>query len=215
MVRGLQEREAIESGRVTLRGERRTITCLYVDMRGSTAFAENHQPEEVMAALNEYFEVIILAVKAHGGIVNRFVGDEAVCVFGAPTDLPDHADSALGAAQAIRHGLAYLNERRAAQGLPILKFGMGINIGDVVAGATGSEERQEYTVIGNAMNVGARIQGLTKSFEGQDILLSEFTQATLKGEYALVDLGVVEIRGKSQPIRVFGIKPALTGLKDL
>jgi class 3 adenylate cyclase len=201
--------EAILSGRVSLKGERKTITCLYVDMRGSTTFAEQHKPEDVMSALNEYFEVIILAVEAHGGIVNRFVGDEAVCIFGAPTEYPNHAERAISAALAMRHGLAYLNEKRAAQNLPVLKFGMGLNTGLVIAGATGSEERQEYTLIGDAMNVGARIEQLNKTFPDHDILLSEFTRAAL-GEndaaYAFVDLGSVEIRGKSQPARVFAIQ---------
>ncbi len=221
MVKGLNERERIRdlfgryvshevqhevlAGRVTLAGARKTITCLYVDMRGSTTFAEKYQPEEVVSALNGYFEVIILATEAHGGIVNRFVGDEAVCVFGAPRDYRDHADRALQAALAMREGLAYLNRKREALGLPTLKFGMGLNSGEVVAGATGSEERQEYTVIGDAMNVGARIQALNKTFPDYDILLSEFTVAALKNNYALVDLGPVELRGKSEMVRVFGI----------
>jgi class 3 adenylate cyclase len=199
-------RAAIESGRVTLKGERKTITCLYVDMRGSTTCAEQHEPEDVMAALNQYFEVIILATETHGGIVNRFVGDEAVCVFGAPTELRDHADRALQAALAMREGLAYLNQKRAALGLPVLRFGMGLNTGLVIAGATGSEERQEYTVIGDAMNLGARIQALNKTFPDHDILLSAFTAAAAKQPYAFVDLGEVDIRGKSQPVRVFGLK---------
>jgi class 3 adenylate cyclase len=229
MVKGLNEREhmrdlfgrylsrevgeAVLSGKVSLTGERKTITCLYVDMRGSTAFAEKHAPEDVMAALNQYFEVIILATEAHGGIVNRFVGDEAVCIFGAPTENRDHADRALQAALAMREGLAYLNQKRAALGLPTLKFGMGLNTGDVVAGATGSEERQEYTVIGDAMNAGARIQALNKVFPEHDILLSEFTQAaiieTRRGAsqpYAFIDLGPVELRGKSELVRIFGVE---------
>lgn len=225
MVAGLREREklrdlfgryvsrevseAVLSGRVSLKGERKTITCLYVDMRGSTTFAEQHKPEEVMAALNEYFEVIILATETHGGIVNRFVGDEAVCVFGAPTEYADHADRALQAALAVRAGLAYLNQKRATLGLPILKFGMGLNTGAVVAGATGSEERQEYTVIGDAMNVGARIQALTKTFSDHDIVLSEFTHAALRDradDYEFVDLGGAELRGKRQPVRVLGLR---------
>ncbi len=197
--------EAVLAGRVTLGGERKTITCLYVDMRGSTTFAEKYPPEEVMSALNDYFEVIILATEAHGGIVNRFVGDEAVCVFGAPTPYRDHADRALQSALAMREGLAYLNRKRETLGLPILKFGMGLNSGEVVAGATGSEERQEYTVIGDAMNVGARVQALNKVFPDHDILLSEFTVNALKAEYKLVDLGPVELRGKSEPVRVFGM----------
>jgi len=198
--------EAVLAGRVTLGGERKTITCLYVDMRGSTSFAEKYQPEEVMSALNDYFEVIILATEAHSGIVNRFVGDEAVCLFGAPRDYRDHADRALQAALAMREGLAYLNSKRKTLNLPTLKFGMGLNSGEVVAGATGSEERQEYTVIGDAMNVGARIQALNKTFPDHDILLSEFTVNALKAEYKLVDLGPVELRGKSEAVRVFGVK---------
>jgi adenylate cyclase len=177
-------------------------------MRGSTTFAEQHAPEDVMAALNDYFEVIILAVETHGGIVNRFVGDEAVCVFGAPTEYADHADRALQAALAIRAGLAYLNQKRATLNLPTLKFGMGLNTGAVVAGATGSEERQEYTVIGDAMNVGARIQALTKTFADHDIVLSEFTRTALRdraGDYTFVDLGEAELRGKRQPMRVYGL----------
>ncbi|MBI3242075.1 MAG: FtsX-like permease family protein [Chloroflexi bacterium] len=200
--------EAVLAGRVTFKGERKTITCLYVDMRGSTAFAEQHAPEEVMEALNQYFEVVVLAVEAHGGIVNRFVGDEAVCLFGAPTSLRDHADHALQAALSMREGLAYLNQKRTTLNLPTLKFGIGLNTGEVVAGATGSEERQEYTVIGDAMNLGARIQALNKEFPAHDILLSEFTHAALgpkADDYVLADLGPVEIRGKSQPVRVLGL----------
>jgi ABC-type antimicrobial peptide transport system permease subunit/class 3 adenylate cyclase len=200
--------EAVLSGRVSLKGERKTITALYVDMRGSTAFAEAHPPEEVMAALNQYFEVVILATETYGGIVNRFVGDEAVCVFGAPSEQPDHAEQAVQAALAMRVGLAYLNRKRAALGLPTLRFGMGINTGEVVAGATGSEERQEYTVIGDAMNLGARIQDLNKTFPEHGVLLSEFTLAALGAsaeDYEFADLGAVEIRGKSQPVRVYGV----------
>jgi len=161
-----------------------------------------------MTALNQYFEVIILATEAHGGIVNRFVGDEAVCVFGAPTEVRNHADRAVQAALSMREGLAYVNQKRTALGLPTLKFGAGLNTGEVTAGATGSEERQEYTLIGDAMNLGARIQGLTKNFPEQDILFSEFTHAALgpKAEaYTFADLGPTEIRGKTQAVRVFGL----------
>src|SRR3989338_7000429 len=203
--------EAVLTGRVSLQGERRTITVLYCDMRGSTPFAEAHAPEEVMAALNQYFEVIILATEAHGGIVNRFVGDAAVCVFGAPTEVRDHAQRAVQAALGMREGLAYLNQKRALLGLPTLVFGLGLNTGEVTAGATGSEERQEYTLIGDAMNLGARIEELHKVYPAHDILLSEYTLAALgaaAGQHEFADLGPVEIRGKSQPVRVFGLVKA-------
>jgi ABC-type antimicrobial peptide transport system permease subunit/class 3 adenylate cyclase len=200
--------EAVLSGKVSLTGERKTITCLSVDMRGSTAFAEKHAPEDVLAALNQYLEVIILATEAHSGIVNRFVGNEAVCVFGAPIEYRDHADRALQAALAMRDGLAHLNRKRATLDLPTLKFGIGLNTSEVVAGATGSEERQEYTVIGDAMNAGARIQNLTKEFPAHDILVSEFTRAALGDKaaaYAFADLGQAEIHGKTLSVRIFGL----------
>jgi adenylate cyclase len=180
-------------------------------MRGSTGFAERYEPEEIMAALNAYFAVIIRATEGEGGIVNRFVGDEAVCVFGAPTPYPDHAERGVRAALAIRAGFAELERTRAALGLPTPQFGIGLNSGVVAAGATGSEERQEYTVIGDAMNVGARIQGLTKQFAGHGVLLSEFTVAALgerAARYAPDDLGPVEIRGKSAPVRIYGLSLA-------
>jgi class 3 adenylate cyclase len=203
-----QVREAIESGRVTLTGERKTVTVLYCDMRGSTPFAEAHEPEEVMAALNQYFEVIILATEAHGGIVNRFVGDAAVCVFGAPTEYRDHAERAVEAALSMREGLAHLNRKRTLLGLPTLLFGLGLNTGAVTAGATGSEERQEYTLIGDAMNLGARIEELNKVYPEHDILLSEFTHSALGDKaqsYAFNDLGPVDIRGKALKVRVLGL----------
>lgn len=201
-------REAVLAGRVSLAGERREISCLYSDMRGATAFAERHPPETVMAALNDYFAVIISATAAEGGIVNRFVGDEAVCIFGAPTPSVDHAARAVRAALAIRAGFAEVTKRRAALGLPTLEFGIGVNSGIVAAGATGSDERQEYTVIGDAMNVGSRVQALTKTFPEQAVLLSEFTLAALgeqAARYTLTDLGPAEIRGKQAPVRVFGL----------
>ncbi|MBL8055616.1 MAG: ABC transporter permease [Anaerolineales bacterium] len=200
--------EAVLAGQVTLTGEKREITCLYVDMRGSTSFAERYGAAEVVAALNEYFEVIILATEAHGGIVNRFVGDEVVCIFGAPRAYRDHAERAVRAALAARQGMAYVNQKRQALGKAGLTFGMGLNTGEVVAGATGSEERQEYTVIGDAMNAGARIQALTKTFPDQDLLLSEFTLAALGAaaeDYVFIDLGPAELRGKSQLVRLYGL----------
>ncbi len=224
MVKGLREREmlhdlfgrfvsrevsqAVLEGRVGLSGERRMISAVYCDMRGSTAFAESHSPEVFMSALNQYFERIVRAVEAERGIVNRFVGDEAVCIFGAPIDLPDHAECAVRLGLRIREQLAALSEERAAQGLPTLRFGCGINTGEVVAGATGAESRQEYTVLGDAMNVGARIEALNKNFPDHDVLLSEFTVKALgerAADYEFADLGEMPIRGKSQPVRIYGL----------
>ena len=118
------------------------------------------------------------------------------------------------AALSIREGLRYVNAKRAGLGQPELRFGLGVNTGEVVAGATGSEERQEYTLIGDAMNLGARLQALTKTFPDHDLVLSEFTAAALNGSHRLVDLGEAEIRGKSRPVRIYGIAAGGQGLGD-
>jgi len=184
------------------------VTVLFCDVRGSTAFAEAHPPEEVMAALNQYFEVVISSTEAEGGVVNGFLGDGALCVFGAPIERRDHAERAVRAALSMRDGLGALSRRRAAAGLPTLKFGIGLNSGAVIAGATGSEERQEYNVIGDPVNLGARIGDLNKAYPEHDILLSEFTREALGAQtepHTFADLGEIQIRGKSQVVRVFGL----------
>ncbi|HLF27469.1 MAG TPA: FtsX-like permease family protein [Anaerolineae bacterium] len=224
MVKGLGERERLRdlfgrylsrdvsaevlAGRVTLHGERKTVTALFCDMRGSTAFAEDHDPEEVMRTLNQYFEVIIRATETHGGIVGRFLGDAALCVFGAPLEQRDHAARAVRAALAMQAGLAQLNAKRAALGQPTLRFGIGVNTGAVTAGATGSEERLEYTVIGDAVNVAARVQEMTKTQAHYDALVSGYTGAALAGataEFNFIDLGEMPIRGRSERVRVLGL----------
>ena len=226
MAHGLREREqlrdlfgrfvspevqqAVLAGRISLIGERRRISVLYCDLRDSTRFAEERPPEVVMQALNQYFAVIIAAIQAEGGIVNRFVGDEAVCIFNAPVERPDHAARALRSALAIRRGLADLNDRRALQGEPLLHYGIGIHSGEVVAGATGSEERQEYTVIGDTMNTGARLQALCKDFPGEDILLSAATLAAAPaGSFACTLLGEFSLRGKQTPVQIYALKEAV------
>jgi adenylate cyclase len=231
MVRGLQERErlrdlfgrylsrevseAVLAGRVTLGGQRKTVTVLFCDMRGSTAFAEAHPPEAVMAALNQYFAVIIRATEAQGGVVSRFLGDATFCVFGAPTEYADHAERAVRAAIVMRAGLAAVSRQRAAAGQPTLTFGIGINSGEVTVGATGSELRQEYTLIGDPVNVAARIEKLNKDYPEYGIILSADTRAALgdrESHYSWVDLGALEIAGKRQPVRVLAVQrePAAT-----
>ena len=224
MVKGLSERErmrdlfgrylsrevseAVLAGAVRLGGERKVVSVIFADMRGSTSFAEGQAPEAVMLALNQYFEIIINATEANGGILARFLGDGALCIFGAPRELADHADCAVRATLAMRAGLSELNHWRAGRGLPILRFGIGINSGEVTAGATGSEQRQEYTIIGDAVNLASRIEEQTKQHPGYDILLSEFTHRALgprAAHYRCAELGSFAIRGRSQPVIIFGL----------
>jgi adenylate cyclase len=142
---------ALEQG-VRLGGERRHVSVLFVDLIGSSVMAREHSPDEVVATLNRFFTAVVDTVAAEGGWVNEFEGDGALCVFGAPTDLPDHAGRALRAAAALQQRLRALG----------LDAGIGVASGEVVAGNVGSETRYEYTVIGHPVNVAARLTDAAK-----------------------------------------------------
>lgn len=180
------------------RGERRTVTTLFVDVRGFTSFAERVQPEEAVLSLNEVMELVIAAVHAEGGIVNKFLGDGLMAVFGAPLPHADHAGAAARAALKARAAVENLARERRGLCLEFLRFGFGINTGEAVAGCFGTMERAEYTVIGHAVNVAARLEGSAKA--GQ-ILIGPAT-AELLGERFLVGRGVaLDLAGLSESLR--------------
>jgi adenylate cyclase len=213
MVAGLRERRRLEDllgrhvgldpsvaalGREPrLGGESREITALFVDLGGFTAFTERHTPEEVVAELNTFFGVVIDAVHRAGGWVNTFEGDAALCIFGALHDQPDHASRALGAAGDLPERVARL------PGSP--GVGVGVATGWVVVGNIGTPDRYEYTVIGDAVNVAARLSELAKR-EFHGVLASAETMAAAH-RHRRVDgwlrAGTVVVRGRSQPTDVF------------
>jgi adenylate cyclase len=175
MVAGLRERErlrdlfgrqvgedvarrALEQG-VTLGGEEREAAALFVDLIGSTAFAAERDPAEVVEALNRFFAIVVEVTGEFGGLVNKFAGDAALCVFGAPLDQDDPAGCALAAARAMG--------RRLAEDLDELEAGIGVSAGTVVAGNVGTADRYEYTVIGDAVNEAARLTELAKTRDGR------------------------------------------------
>src|SRR4051812_3615976 len=187
-------RSALERG-VELGGELREAAVLFVDVMGSTAMAAERPPDEVVRALNTFFGVVVAVVQSHGGWVNKFEGDAALCVFGAPLELEDGAGCALAAARVMR-------DRLAAE-VPDLPAGIGVSAGDVVAGNVGAEERFEYTVIGDPVNEAARLTELAKQREGR-LLASEAVVRRASGEEAgrwSLD-GSVELRGRREPTRV-------------
>ena len=178
MVAGLREREqlrdlfgrqvgtdvarlALESG-VDLAGERRAVAVLFVDVVGSTRMAVEHEPEEVVRRLNAFFTVVVEVVAAHGGWVNKFQGDAALCLFGAPVSLPDAATGALAAARALALRLEPLST-----GPLSLQAAIGVCAGPVVAGHVGTESRFEYTVIGDPVNTAARLSELARQVPGR------------------------------------------------
>lgn len=188
-----------------LGGARRTMTVLFSDVRGFTAMSEQATPEEVVGQLNEYFSRMVQVVFAHRGTVDKFVGDMVMALFGAPLEDDEHAEHAVQTALAMARALGELNAGWQAQGRPTLDIGIGINTGDMVAGNIGSDTIMSYTVIGDAVNLGARLESLNKDY-GTRIIISDATRARLKGRYDMHPLGDVIVKGKSKPVAIFEVK---------
>jgi adenylate cyclase len=201
--------EELLAGGLELGGETRQVTVLFSDIRGFTSLSESSEPQVVVQWLNEYLGLMTAAVGAHGGVVNKFVGDAVVAIFGAPQHQSDHADRAVRAALEMKQRLVGLNQLRAQRGERPLHNGIGLSTGPVVAGIIGSEERWEYTVIGDVVNVASRLEGLTKQFSAYTLLATAETVAALEAHdgLAIEDLGDIQVKGRVQPVRVFGVRP--------
>jgi adenylate cyclase len=186
-------RRALESG-VNLDGERREVSVMFVDLVGSTGLAQREGAEVVVGTLNAFFDVVVGVVTAEGGWVNKFEGDGALCVFGAPADQPDHAARALRAAHTLRRELLALAVSHAE-----VDAAIGVSSGVAVAGNVGAAERYEYTVIGDPVNEAARLTEQAKARLGR-VLASEATIARAAGEgrrWGKVD--ALELRGRAAP----------------
>lgn len=200
-------REKMLAGQLQLGGETCWVSVIFSDIRGFSSFSEKMDPQEVVSLLNEYMSEMSQAVTPWGAYINNFIGDAIVVVFGAPITRQDTEWCAVNAALAMRAGLHRLNARRRAQGKIEIRSGIGISTGDAVAGQIGSLERLLYTVIGDAVNIAARLETMTKDFPGNPILISEQTAAALSANPAvkLTDLGVHPIKGRLQELRVFAL----------
>jgi len=185
-----------------LGGARRDMTVLFSDIRDFTTVSERGQPEEIVHTLNEYFTRMVQLVFQNGGTLDKFVGDMVMALFGAPLDDPDHADHAVETALEMIVELRKLNEGWKAEGRPALDIGIGINTGPMIAGNIGSDLVMSYTVIGDAVNLGSRLESLNKQY-GTRIIISEFTKAQLKRQYVLKPLGDVIVKGKTKPVSIF------------
>jgi adenylate cyclase len=188
-----------------LGGQRRQMTVLFSDIRGFTTVSEKGQPEEIVAILNEYFTRMVEIVFAHKGTLDKFVGDMVMALFGAPLDDPNHAEHAVDAALEMIRELNRLNEKWIAEGRPALDIGIGISTGPMIAGNIGSEAIMSYTVIGDSVNLGARLESLNKEY-GTRIIISEATRDALPGRYLFRPLGDVVVKGKTRPVAIFEVK---------
>jgi adenylate cyclase len=180
------------------------MTVLFSDIRGFTAASEKATPEAVVSQLNEYFGAMVEVLFRHRGTLDKFVGDMVMGLFGAP--LPDarHADHAVGAALDMTETLDRLNGKWRTEGRPELNIGIGINSGEMIAGNIGSEAIMSYTVIGDAVNLGSRLESLNKDY-GTRIIISEATRARLTVPVETRLLGDVTVKGRAQAVQIYEV----------
>jgi adenylate cyclase len=187
----------LDQGDDVFTGERREVTVMFVDIRDFTPFAEANTAEDTVARLNALFEIVVPAVVDAGGHVNKFLGDGALAVFGAPNDLADHADAAVTAALLIQRLVA---ERFGGA----LRIGIGINSGVVIAGTIGGGGKLEFTLIGDTVNVAARVEQLTKITGDAILLTSQCVDSLTVRPPGLINRGSHALKGKSASVQVFG-----------
>jgi adenylate cyclase len=194
---------ARNAGAVRLGGERRPIAVLFSDVRGFTRLAEGMAPEALASLLSDYFTEMVDIVFEHGGTLDKFVGDAIMALWGTPQAQPDDADRAVQAAVAMQAALAELNASWQAQGRPVLEIGIGINYGEVFAGNIGSHRRLEYTVLGDVVNVAARL--CAEAGPGE-ILVASGLKQVLTGDWSFDALPPSELRGREGKVERFRVK---------
>lgn len=221
MIDGLRERDKVKSvfakfhgssvaedllkGEVHLGGRRKEVTVFFSDIRDFTKFSEGHTPEEVVDMLNEYFHVMVGIITRNHGVVDKFIGDAIMAVWGAPQAAEEDTHNAVKACLEMRVALNELNESRIERGMTPIKIGMGLHRGFAISGTIGSEERMEYTVIGDAVNQASRIESSTKAF-GTDLLVSAEIAAQVEQVFWLEEAGRAEVKGKSEPLTMFKVQ---------
>jgi adenylate cyclase len=223
MVHGLRERERVTemfgkyvsreirdeilAGRVALEGQQQDVTILFSDLRDFTTWVEATDPREVVRDLNGYFGEMEGAIRVHGGLVLQYIGDEIEAVFGAPVAHPGHAEQAVRAALEMSRRLGAWNRERERAGKLPLRHGIGVHTGTVLAGSIGSRDRLAYALVGDAVNLASRIQGLTKELGGE-ILVSGTTRARLADPAALVRVATAHVKGRSAEVEVYRLAGA-------
>jgi class 3 adenylate cyclase len=184
------------------RPDRRIVTIVFMDIRGYTSGTEGMDPEDVVVMLNELMDLLSGAIVRNGGIVNKFLGDGLMAMFGAPKPLEGHALKAVKAALEMQKWMARWNDRRIARGLPAFFSGIGINTGLAMAGKVGAQDRMEYTLIGEEVNLASRICGKAAP---RQVLVTKQTWDQVEGEMKGRELEPVTVKGLSYPIRIFEV----------
>lgn len=217
---GLEEKEKIKSafgkfvnkeiaeqvlkGEIKLGGERKIATVFFSDIRSFTSISEKLEPEEVVEFLNLYMTRMVDCVNKTGGVVDKYIGDAIMAVWGAPVSKGNDTENAINGALMMRKELMEFNKGRGGDKKPVIRIGCGINTGTVLAGQIGSEERMEYTVIGDTVNLASRIESLNKPFV-TDILVSEDTYNLIKDIFKTEAMQKIKVKGKSEPQRIYAV----------
>jgi adenylate cyclase len=188
--------------KLKLGGDKKDLSVLFSDIRGFTSISEKMTPEELVHLLNEYLTAMTNVVFKYDGLLDKYMGDAIMAVFGAPLDQPDHALRACRTALGMIEELKILQRKWAEEDRPVLNIGVGINTGDMVVGNMGSEMRFDYTVMGDSVNLGSRLEGINKEY-GTNIIISEYTYEAIKDVLFCRELDSVRVKGKKLPVRIY------------
>jgi adenylate cyclase len=190
--------------KMSLGGEKLNVTILFTDIRSFTSISEKMDPQALVALLNEYFTEMVAIVLGQDGVVDKYIGDAIMVVFGAPEPEPNDALRAVRSAVGMRDALRKLNDRIVQRGMTPLRTGIGIHTGEVIAGSIGHEEQRQYTVIGDAVNLASRLESATKHL-GVNILISEHTYEIVKDEIEARAVKEITVKGRAQPVMTFEV----------
>ncbi|HXH70273.1 MAG TPA: adenylate/guanylate cyclase domain-containing protein [Pyrinomonadaceae bacterium] len=186
-----------------LGGTNQTITILFADIRGFTAFSEREKPEKVVGILNRYFTAMSEIIFAHGGTLDKYIGDGLMAIFGAPTATADDAKNAVKTAVAMQRRLPTLNTELQSEGFRSISIGIGLHTGEATVGYIGSEQRSEYTAIGDAVNLASRLESNAR---GEQILISEATARACENSFDLTAQKPLTVKNRLQPVSLFEVK---------
>jgi len=190
-------------------GDNRVVAILFSDIRSFTTISEGFMPDELVSSLNRYFEIMVEIIMSHGGVIDKYIGDAIMAFFGAPVKHEDDALQAVMSAVEMQEALEEFNREQDRQGKPKFLTGIGINYGVVTVGNIGSEKKMDYTIIGDMVNLGSRLEGLTKPY-GQGIIFSESVYRKIKGEIACRMVDKVVVKGKTKGENIYTARRSLS-----
>lgn len=199
-----------DPSKLKLGGDKKDLTVLFSDIRGFTTLSEKMTPEELVHLLNEYLTAMTNVVFQYDGLLDKYIGDAIMAVFGAPLDQYDHSLRACKTALGMMDELKKLQNKWTLENRPVFNIGIGINSGDMVVGNMGSDMRFDYTVMGDSVNLGSRLEGINKEY-GTNIIISESTYTAVKDTFFCRELDAVRVKGKKQPIKIYEL---LCEMKD-